>query len=76
MDKRLRRKLDLVANQVITAYTENFLTLKEIAELYGVHLVTVSKFLEKHKVKKRRRGARHYSDRKKSESLLNEKEGD
>ena len=56
MDKRFRKKLDLFKDQVIYAYNEGVMTLGEIAEIYNVDKATVSRFLDRHKVKKRKRG--------------------
>lgn len=60
MNKRSIRKLDHAIEQIIGAYN-NFLTLTEIAEIYGVTAPTISKLLKRYRVKRRKRGPLSYS---------------
>jgi intein-encoded DNA endonuclease-like protein len=57
MDKRLLKKLQNVADQVISAYDNNQ-SLAEIGKLYGCSPSTVASLLKANNVTRRRKGPR------------------
>jgi len=58
MDKRVFKKLDVVKDQVISAY-ESGVSLAELSKIHTCSTSTVANFLQENNVPRRRRGPKN-----------------